>query len=203
MLTNVDYQISRNPSRFFKHSPESLSHRFERFEEVAENGTQKVLWTMCNNLVRDWYWYGCREFGLKAEKIEANFFPRNNLTLKQFMIIMGDCGQYIQGKFPDRIITKHSIRISMPVLRAFPGEIYFLTIPHEVCHALAEQIYNKEIRCVLHGTEWSDIMDYFGIPVESTVHTEQMRKIIEKSSIENVSESLSVTYPYEELSEPE
>lgn len=150
------------PHAYFENSPAMFSHPYDRFEEVAQNGSQKVLWTMLNNLTRDWYWFLCKEFGIQAHKIDVGFFPKKNIKH------WGDSTFYIVGEFPQRTLTRHFIRYDLVATRFSPDIQYFDTIPHEVCHAIASQIYLNEINNVGHNKEWKEIMEYIGLkPLEA------------------------------------
>jgi|WetSurMetagenome_2_1015567.scaffolds.fasta_scaffold94732_1 hypothetical protein len=197
MLQTVNYQIQRNPQKYFQKSPSIFSHPFERFEEICLNGSQKVLWTMLNNLSRDWYYKGCQDFGMIAKTIQVNYFPHPKFTLKGGSITLGDCGFYSTGVFPRRSITRIVVRYSLETLRVNPTAMFFEVIPHEICHALADQFYLNDIKKVGHSSFWQEFMDYFGVATY-TGHSEEIYARIEAvSKMETVNQELTAIYAYE------
>lgn len=93
----------------------------------------------------------CTEFGLKNPN-------RLLVTL---------CDAYDERIWGSHMATKTGVEVvafSWAGLLVDPSHVYDVTIPHEVAHALQFQVFGK---CEGHGTEWKEIMDYFGVPAET------------------------------------
>lgn len=188
MVKDVGYLTMKNPVRYFRHSPAMFSHTPERFVEVAENGAQKTLWNMMNNLTRDWYWFLCREFDLKAYNIEAGFFYKNTKNR------LGDAWQTAAGKFPNQTLKQHYIRYNLAHFRAAPLEMYFDTIPHEVAHCITAQIYWNEIYNLGHGQEWQEIMSFIGLGTNATTSLDEPVRKNVLNCCEDLNQNLTLRY---------
>lgn len=193
MLTQIHPTYKQIPSRFFRRSP--IFYSYYEFEKACENGTQECLLGHLEYLAKDWYAFLCREFYLESVPCVVLFFPEKKFTVKPKVITTGDCGFGAVGELPDRVITTHWFRYSLEVCRLFPGQMFFDTIPHEVAHAIANQLFVNDVENVGHGKEWKEVMDFIGITSSDSVEIGETIAL-EKFS-EPVQSSLSVKYSWE------
>lgn len=167
----IPYYYKKYPQQYFEKSP-VFSHKYFRFEEIARQGSQKQLWTILNNTVRDWYWFLCREFDLKAYPIDTYFFPLKVLSF-------GDAYENIHRENGKEFIIRHIIRINLNAIRHVPELFYFQVIPHEVCHAIADNVYWEDDTRPFHDSRWADFMEYIGLEPDPYIHpAENDQKII-------------------------
>jgi len=54
------------------------------------------------------------------------------------------------------------LRYNVDLLLAHPAEFLAQTVPHEVAHLVAYQVFGRAIRP--HGREWRSVMELFGVP---------------------------------------
>ena len=156
MESYISFRYKNHPELYFQKSP-YFSHKYNRFDEISRTGSQKVLWTVLNNLSRDWYWFLCNEFGLKGYKLDVGFLAETSDRR------LGEHCISAWGKFPDYKISRHKIRYNLAYCRVNPSIMFFETIPHEVCHAITQEMYLNEIESLGHGIKWQEIMEFIGL----------------------------------------
>jgi hypothetical protein len=61
----------------------------------------------------------------------------------------------------------------------YPDHCYGVTIPHEVAHGIADQIFPEETRKDCHGKEWQEVMQYLNLPPLPTVKVTKTREEID------------------------
>lgn len=191
----------RYPEMFFSRCP-AFSHTPERFQDICVNGgSQKVLLNLLSNLSRDWYWYFCRQFELTSVSMAINFLPEEKTPVirdkESKKLLFGDCAPWTSGKNPDKKLHLFQVRFNLRTCRANPMQVYFNTIPHEICHALQAHLYLNELEYLDHGKEFMEIIQYIGLEYE----TDGCAEIFDK--VENLAElpaaELAYTFPGEQL----
>lgn len=109
-------------------------------------------------VTEDLYYQVCREF----------YIP-NPITpsVRLFRSPLGDVSQLILAKCITNIEDNYLYLCFNAGLYVHdPAHLFNVTIPHEIAHALVDQIFPEKLGIVHHGQEWKEMMEYMGLPAK-------------------------------------
>lgn len=131
---------------------------YEQFNDlrvaVQLGGIAYKLHCEISSFAKNLYYETCRDFGIISPYNLKVFFHKgsaDNIT----NIILGRC-RTLSG------LKVAEIYIHAGFLKYLPDSAIHETIPHEVAHAIVDQIFPDIEQG--HGKEWAEMMEYFKLP---------------------------------------
>lgn len=122
---------------------------------ITIRGEEPVyLFRQLEIFVKDLYHETCKDFGI-LNPFKMDVFLCKELDDRPFGVTLGRCITWF-----DREIVEVFFHTGM--LKILPNELYRVTVPHEVAHAIADQMFPE--KSVGHGNEWKEMMKYFKLP---------------------------------------
>jgi Uncharacterized protein conserved in bacteria len=111
----------------------------------------------------DTYMNLCKDFGVRPlYNVEFGLYEGDVYNGRVNLVSLGTTFTYVNYSGN---LAACEIFINLPHLLTMPDTAIDETLPHEVAHLFADQIYKRHCN---HEKEWQEVMNYLHLPVSAT-----------------------------------
>ncbi len=140
-----------------------LSFLYKKFDKACTEKPLKNIQQILNDRVESIYYGACDEFGVK-----------NHATIltEIHTEMFGYLGRTLFFGKDLWHVTTIIVRVPVAACRIRTRETFYDTIPHEIAHAVVQQMYPERPN-IGHGELWQEMAKYLGARPIATVHAEE------------------------------